>query len=97
MGMKQLKVYRKIHERNKILGLEYPDLLLLVLVYLGVFLFSKNLFLNLLVIGTAYFFLRLYKKGKPPHWTSSVLRFIFKSRYYGQRREHPKELEHDGR
>ena len=94
--MKQLKVYRKIHERNKILGLEFPDLLLLVLLYLGVFLFSKNLFLNLLVIGAAYFFLRLYKKGKPPHWTASVFRFLFKTRYYSQKREHPKELEHDG-
>ena len=96
MEMKQLKVYRKIHERNKILGLEFPDLLLLVLLYLGVFLFSKNLFLNLLVIGTAYFFLRLYKKGKPPHWTASVFRFLFKARYYGQKREHTMELEHDG-
>ena len=59
-------------------------------------LFSKNLFLNLLVIGAAYFFLRLYKKGKPPHWTASVFLFLFKTRYYGQKREHPKELEHDG-
>ena len=95
--MKQLKVYRKIHERNKILGLEFPDLLLLVLLYLGVFLFSKNLFLNLLVIGAAYFFLRLYKKGKPPHWTTSVLQFLFKSRYHGQTRESSKEMEHDRR
>ena len=95
--MKQLKVYRKIHERNKILGLEFPDLLLLVVIYLSVFLFSKNLFLNLPVIAAAYFFLRLYKKGKPPHWTTSVLRFLFKSRYHGQRREHPKELENEGR
>ncbi|MFH0984866.1 MAG: hypothetical protein V1882_04955 [Candidatus Omnitrophota bacterium] len=93
--MKQLKVYRKIHERNKILGLEFPDLLLLVLIYLGVFLFSKNLLLNLLVVGIAYFFLRLYKKGKPSHWTASVFRFLFKTRYYGQKREHPKELDHE--
>ena len=64
--MKQLKVYRKIHERNKILGLEYPDLLLLVFVYLGVFLFSKNLFLNLLVIGTAYFFFTPVQEGETP-------------------------------
>ena len=95
--MKQLKVYRKIHERNKILGLEFPDLLLLVLIYLGVFLFSKNLLPNLLVIAAVYFFLHLYKKGKPSHWTASVLRFLFKTRYYGQKREHPRELEDDGR
>ncbi|MFH0986048.1 MAG: hypothetical protein V1882_11065 [Candidatus Omnitrophota bacterium] len=95
--MKHLKVYRKIHERNKILGLEFPDLLVLVLLYLGVFLFSKNLLLNLFVVGVAYFVLRLYKKGKPSHWTASVFRFLFKTRYYGQKREHPRELDHEER
>jgi len=91
--VKRLKVYRKIYERNKILGLEFPDFLILVLLYLAVFLFSKNLILNLVLIGGAHFFLRLYKKGKPPHWTVSILRFLFRGRRYGQTQENSKEIE----
>jgi hypothetical protein len=90
--VKRLKVYRKIYEQNKILGLEFPDFLILVLLYLAVFLFSKNLILNLVLIGGAHFFLRLYKKGKPPHWTVSILRFLFRGRRYGQTQENSKEI-----
>ena len=93
--MKRLKVYRKIYEQNKILGLEFPDFLILVLLYLVVFLFSKNLILHLVLIGAAYFFLRLYKKGKPPHWTVSILHFLFKGRRYGQTKETSKEIENE--
>ena len=77
--MKQLKVYRKIHERNKILGLEFPDLLLLVLLYLGVFLFSKNLLLNLLVIGAAYFFPSSLQEGETPALDRERLPFSFQN------------------
>lgn len=90
--MKQLKIYRKVHERNKILGLEFPELLLIVLVYLFAFLFSKNIILNIVLILISYFFLRLYKRGKPPHWTSSVLRFLSIGKQYPLSREIKMEI-----
>ncbi len=44
--MKKIKGYRSIFQKNRILGLEFMDLLFLILIYLLVFLFSKNLILN---------------------------------------------------
>jgi len=85
--MKQIKIYRKVHERNKILGLEFPELLLVVLVYLFVFIFSKNLVLNGVLVLFSYIFLRAYKRGKPTHWTSSIVRFLFTRRRYPLIRE----------
>lgn len=90
--MKRVKNYRKIQEKNRILGLEFFDLFLVVIVYLVVFMFSKNLFLNLGCVFCAYCFLRIYKKGKPPHWTSSLIRFVFTPRSYQMNREMVKEL-----
>ncbi len=90
--MKQIKVYRKVHERNKILGLEFPELLLVVIVYLIAFIFSKNIVLNLLIVIATYFFLRAYKRGKPSHWTSSIIRFLMIGHRYPQSREMNKEI-----
>ncbi len=90
--MKQIKVYRKVHERNKIMGLEFPELLLVVLVYLFVFIFSKNIVLNVLLVIAAYLFLRAYKRGKPPHWTSSVIRFFMTGHRYPLSREMNREI-----
>jgi len=90
--MKRVKNFRRIQEKNKILGLEFADLFLVVLVYLVVFMFSKNLFLNLGVVFGVYCFLRIYKKGKPPHWTASLIRFVFTPRSYQMNREMEKEL-----
>jgi hypothetical protein len=86
------KGYRKIHARNKLFGLELPDLLALLLVYLFLFMFSKNLFLNILVLIILYLFLTFYKKGKPPHWTESWIRFLMTSRKYPAGRETEEEL-----
>ena len=85
--MKQIKVYRKVHERNKILGLEFPELLLVVLVYLFTFILSKNIVLNVLLVIAAYVFLRVYKRGKPAHWTSSIIRFFMTGHRYPLSRE----------
>jgi len=90
--MKRVKNYRKIQEKNKILGMEFFDFFLLVIVYLFVFMLSKNLFLNLGIVFGAYCFLRIYKKGKPPHWTASLIRFVFTPRSYQLTREMEKEL-----
>jgi len=90
--MKRVKNYRKIQEKNKILGLEFFDLLLVVIVYLVVFMLSKNLFLNLGVVFGAYCFLRVYKKGKPPHWTASLIHFVITPRRYQLIREIEGEL-----
>lgn len=90
--MRNAKGYRKIHARNKLFGLEFPDLMILLLVYLFVFMFSKNLFLNLLILLGLYLFLTFYKKGKPPHWTESWIRFLMTNRNYRAAREAEKEI-----
>ncbi len=90
--MKTLKGFTKIQSKNKILGLEFLDLLILLLVYLVVFVFSANLLLNLALVAGAYFILRLYKKGKAPHWAGSVIRFLLKPRKYVLCREKEEEL-----
>lgn len=90
--MRTAKGFRKIHARNKLFGLEFPDLMILLLVYLFVFMFSKNLFLNVLILMILYLFLTFYKKGKPPHWTESWIRFLMTSRRYPAARETEKEI-----
>ncbi len=85
--MKKVKGYRNIFEKNRILGLEFLDLLVLLTAYLVIFLLSKNIILNLILIGLIYFLLRIYKKGKPRHWSGSVIRFLVTPRTYRLDRE----------
>ena len=74
-------------KENKILGLEMIDSLILALVYLIVFLFSKNLALNLILLTAAYAALRAYKKNKPPHYTQGLVRRLVKPSRYTEARE----------
>lgn len=90
--MKTVKGFTKIQSKNKILGLEFLDLLILLLIYLAVFVFSANLLVNLTVLTSAYLALRLYKKGKAPHWSGSVVRFLTRPKRYFPRREPKKEV-----
>ncbi len=90
--MKTLKGFTKIQSKNKIFGLEFLDLLVLLLIYLVVFVLSNNLVLNLVLVFGAYLVLRLYKKGKSPHWAGSVIRFLLRPRNYFQRRERKKDM-----
>lgn len=92
---RSVKVYRMIQEKNRFFGLELTDLIILMLVYLFLFLLSKNLILNLSLTGAAYFFLRFYKKGKPPHWTVSVIRFLISKKRYSLAREMKGEIIND--
>jgi hypothetical protein len=68
------------------------DLLLLLVIFLFIFMFSANLIVNLAIVIGAYFFLRIYKKGKSSHWTSSVMSFLAKPRTYPLRRETETEI-----
>lgn len=90
--MKTLKGFTKIQSRSKIFGLEFLDLLILLLIYLVVFVFSKNLPMNLALVFGAYLLLRFYKKGKPPHWAGSVIRFLIRPKRYVFRLEREEEL-----
>lgn len=90
--MKKAKGYRKLYRKNKILGLEFFDFLVLLVAYLFVFLFSKNLLLNLAILLAIYFILRAYKKAKPPHWMESIVRFLFTPRRFPQKKEEKGEL-----
>lgn len=90
--MNTVKGYNKIQSKNKIFGLEFIDLLFLAVIYLIVFVISSNLLINFPVILSAYWFFRIYKKGKPPHWPSSVIRFLIRPRKFSLRREMKGEL-----
>ena len=82
-----VKVYRLVQEKNRFLGLEIFDLLILLAVYLVTFLVSANLLLNGGVILAAYLVLKVYKKGRPVHWTGSVIRYLAGKRKFSNSRE----------
>jgi hypothetical protein len=88
--MEKIPMYPKLAEENKILGLEFADLLILTVVYLFVFVFFKNLFLNLALVGAAYIGLVLFKRKKPPRYTQALIRFLILPRYYSLTREDQK-------
>lgn len=80
-------MYPMLTKENKITGLEPLDFLLLVGIYLFVFIFSKNLWVNLMLVLSAYCFLRLFKRKKAPRYTQSIIRFLIKPSKYTQARE----------
>lgn len=90
--MKTVKSHSKIQHKNKFFGLEFFDLFFLFFVFWLVFTFSKDLLVNLSVIAGAYVFLRVYKKGKPSHWTGSLVRFLVKPKRYRMKRERKEEV-----
>jgi len=55
-------------------------------------MFSANLVVNTALLLGAYFFLRLYKNNKPPHWTGSVTGFLVRPKGYPMQRETEKEI-----
>ena len=87
-----VKWFRKIKTANRIFGLEFFDLFLLLTVFLLVFMVSTNLIVNSALVAGAYFFLRLYKANKPPHWTGSVAGFLARPKSYPALRETEKEI-----
>jgi len=87
-----VKWFRKIKTANRIFGLEFFDLFLLLVVFLLVFTASANLIVNSALVIGAYFFLRLYKTGKPPHWTGSIAGFLARPKSYPALRETEKEI-----
>ena len=87
-----VKWFRKIRTANRIFGLEFFDLFLLLAIFLLVFMLSANLLVNTALLLSAYFFLRLYKNNKPPHWTGSVAGFLVRPKSYPMQRETEKEI-----
>ena len=87
-----VKWFRKIRTANRIFGLEFFDLFLLLAIFLLVFMLSANLLVNTALLLSAYFFLRLYKNNKPPHWTGSVAGFLVRPQSYPMQRETEKEI-----
>ena len=87
-----VKWCRMIRTANRIFGLEFFDLFLLLTLFLLVFMFSSNLVVNTALLLGAYFFLRLYKNNKPPHWTGSVAGFLVRPKSYPMQRETEKEI-----
>ena len=87
-----VKWFRKIKTTNRIFGLEFFDLFLLLTVFLFVFMVSVNLIINCVLVVGAYFFLRLYKTGKPSHWTGSIAGFLARPKSYPALRETETEI-----
>ncbi len=81
-------MYPLLTKENKVAGLEIMDFLVLAAIFLFVFLFSKNLFINLAFVFAAYCFLRIYKHGKPPRYTQTLIRFLILPGRYTQDVEH---------
>ena len=83
-----IKVHNKLSGKDRIAGLELVDILVLAFLYLLIFICSNHLFLNILMLVSVYLFLRTYKKGKPPHFTASVIRFLIARPRYHRTVEH---------
>jgi len=77
-----VKTYTHLDRKEKILGLEIVDFLLLAAIYAVVFLISINLIVNGSILVASFIGLRLYKKGKPPKYTITLLRFITTPKFY---------------
>ena len=92
MATREVKGFEKIFERNKVLGLEFFDLLALILIYLVLFSFSSHLIVNLFSLFGAYLVLRFYKRGKPAHWLESLFLFLLRPRTYSPARELKSEV-----
>jgi hypothetical protein len=80
--MDTVKTYTHLDKKEKILGLEIIDFLILAVIYAIVFLFSINIFINALVLAGSFFGLKLYKRGKPHQYTVNLVRFIMTPKFY---------------
>lgn len=80
--MDVVKTYTHLDKKEKILGLEIIDFLLLAVIYAAVFLISINIFVNVFVVVVSFFALKLYKKGKPHQYTVTLVRFIMTPKFY---------------
>ena len=70
------KVYRNVELRQEWLGLEPFDALALgALVWVLMLLYSHALGWNLLILVSAWVGLRLLKRGRPPGFTTALVRF----------------------
>ena len=80
--MDVVKTYTHLDKKEKILGLEIIDFLLLAVIYAVVFLISINIFINVFIVVASFFALKLYKKGKPHQYTVTLARFIMTPKFY---------------
>ena len=80
--MEPVRTYTHLDRKEKLCGIEVIDFLLLALVYAVVFIFSTNIIANLGIVGACYIALRLYKKGKPPQYTITLIRFLLTPKFY---------------
>jgi len=80
--MKPVKTYTYLDKKEKVLGLEIADFLLLALAYAVVFTVSANLVINISILVALYLAMRLYKHGKPPKYTATLIRFIAMPKFY---------------
>lgn len=91
-GLKEVRSFNKIQTKNKFFGLEVFDLLILIALFTILFSFFESFWTNALTVVAAYFVLRGYKKGKPEHWTSSVIRFLMHPKTFYVKRERKEEV-----
>lgn len=75
----QEKVYRNLLSPIYVLGLELPDLLGLVIIFLVLFNISDAVALNIVLLTFAYAAIRWFKKGKPPGFAIHLVKFVCKS------------------
>ena len=77
------RVYRNIELRQEWLGLEPFDAIALgALTWLLMLVARGALAWNLLILATAYGTLRVWKRGKPEGFTTTLLRFYLRRPFY---------------
>lgn len=80
--MEPVRTYTYLDKKEKMLGIEIIDFLILCLIYGIAFSISSNIILNLVIVVVSYLGLRLYKRNKPPQYTTMLFRFLFTPKYY---------------
>ena len=80
--MQPVKTHTHLDKKEKLFGIELLDFLFLAAVYAVVFTLSRNIFINIALVVAVYFALRWYKRGKPPGYTATLVRFLFTPKFY---------------
>lgn len=81
--MRRARVYRNIARQPEYLGLEPADALALAVVLWVLLTFHRDaLAINAAVLMACYVALRIAKRGKPPGYTTDVLRFCLSRRTF---------------
>lgn len=80
--MESVRVYRSVNAVDRFFGLEFADVVALLLVFFLAFMFNREgLFSNGLVLVCTYAGLRALKRNKPDGYVKDLARYVLASRF----------------